>query len=205
MEVIPRETRKITYSTEIRALKKKLRLSDYQKSIIIGGILGDIHLEPNWSKTNYKLSINQCVKQKSYVMWKYKIFNDWVLTKPKLKIQNNSFGFRTISHGDITELRNIFYQNGKKTIPNDIGKYLKNPVSLAVWFMDDGNAIIRNRKIYGYHLNTQSFDGKDNLKLIRAFKEKFGIKWSCEINHGKCRLRIMQKTERDKFASLIKA
>ena len=49
MEVIPRETRKITYSTEIRNLIKKLTLNDHQMAVLIGTILGDGHLEPNWS------------------------------------------------------------------------------------------------------------------------------------------------------------
>src|SRR3989338_1557330 len=134
MQVIPREARKITYSTEIRNLIKRLSLSDYQRAVLIGNILGDGHLEPNWSKTNYKLKINHQLKHKGYVMWEYQVFKDWILTEPKLDKWNNSFQFRTISHREITELRNKFYKDGKKIIPGDINLYLRNPITLAVWF-----------------------------------------------------------------------
>src|SRR3989344_781141 len=99
---IPRETKKITYSAEIRSLIKRLSLSDYQRAVLIGNILGDGHLEPNWSKTNYKLKINHTVQHKDYVAWKYEIFKDWVLTAPKLDSWNNSFQFRTVSHKEIS-------------------------------------------------------------------------------------------------------
>ena len=47
MKIIPREARRITYSTEIRNLKK-LSFSEIQKDIIVGNLLGDGHLCQNW-------------------------------------------------------------------------------------------------------------------------------------------------------------
>ena len=98
MEIIPREARRITYSTQIRDLKKTLHLSYFQKSVIIGSILGDGHFSENWSKTNYRLEVIQSCKQADYVMWKHNILKDWVLSKPNYRKNNNSVRFRTISH-----------------------------------------------------------------------------------------------------------
>ena len=202
MKGIPREARKITYSTDIRNLIKKLVLTADQKAVLVGNILGDGHLEPNWSKTNYKLKINHAVKHKDYLLWKYEIFKEWVLTAPKLDKWNNSFQFRTISHREITELRNKFYQDGKKIIPDDIRDYLKNPLTLAVWFMDDGNAIIYKKKLIGYHINSQSFTTNENKALIRSFSDLYGLHCSLQLNHGKHRIYIPAK-DRDNFKNII--
>ena len=203
MKVIPREARKITYSTEIRNLKKRLTLSHLQKAVIVGSILGDGTLLPNWSKTNYKLRMRQSIKQKEYILWKYKIFKDWTLQKPKYQEVNDSLSFATVSHKEISELRKVFYGCGKKMIPKNISTFLKDPVTLAVWFMDDGNVIRRNGKVYGYHLNTQSFTRQENQNLSEALRRLYGIESLIEINHKKFRLRVMKKDSRERFKALV--
>lgn len=199
MEVIPRETRKITYSTEIRNLIKKLTLNDHQMAVLIGTILGDGHLEPNWSKTNYKLKINHCLKHRNYTFWKYRIFKDWVLTKPKFDRWNNSFQFRTVSHREITKLRNKFYKNGKKIIPRDIRKYLKNPITLAVWFMDDGNI-----KGTAYNINTQSYSKNENKLLAKCLLDLHGITANLEKNHQKYYRLYIPKLSARIFENIVR-
>ena len=201
MEIIPREARRITYSTEIRNLKK-LDLNNIQKAVITGSILGDGYLEPNWSKTNYRLSIGHSIDQKSYVLWKYDIFKNLVLTKPRFKKVNSSFVFRTVSHPEITRLRNIFYKNGKKIIPNNLFDHL-SPLAIAVWFMDDGNLVKTGDKLKGFHLNTQSFSDEDNLK-IKDLLSSIDINCSLERNKGRYRIGIWQKDSREMFIEIIK-
>lgn len=203
MKVIPREVRRITYSTKIRNLKQR-NFSLLQKAVIIGNILGDGSLEWNWSKTNFRLKIEHSEKQKDYLFWKYRILKDLVLTPPKFRSINKSFSFRTISHPEITELEKIFCRNDRKIIPESITEFIKNPIVLAVWFMDDGNIIKRNGKVYGYHLNTQSFTRKENAMLINALKQVYGVESLLENNHGYYRIRIMQKNSREKFRRIIK-
>lgn len=202
-KVIPREVRRITYSTKIRNLKQR-NFSPFQKAVIVGSILGDGNVEWNWSKTNFRLKIEQSEKYKNYVFWKYRVLKKWVLTKPKYHPTNKSFSFKTISHPEITKLAKDFYHNGRKIIPPFIAKFIKNPIVLAVWFMDDGNIIKRNRKVYGYHLNTQSFTRNENKRLIKALKEAHGLESLLENNHGYYRIRIMQKDSREKLRRIIK-
>ena len=204
MKAIPREAKKITYSTFIRNLKKKSFLA-FQKATLVGCLLGDGNAEISWESKNYRLKIEHSVKQKGYVFWKYEIFKDWVLTKPKFCSKNHSVLFRTISHPDITNFGAKFYQNKRKTLPIDeIKIYLANPIVVAVWFMDDGNVIKRNGKVYGYHLNSQSYTYEENLFLQSILRKIYGIKFSLEVNHGKHRLRIMREDERKKFEEIIK-
>ncbi len=204
MKIIPREAKRITYSTEIRNLKKRLYFNEDQKAIIIGSILGDGNLELNWSKTNYRLRVSHSNKQIDYLMWKYNILKKWVLTEPKKYIPTNSISFSTISHNEITNFGNLFYKKSKKIIPESIEKLIDNPLVLAIWYMDDGNIIKRGDKVYGYHLNTQSFTKEENLKLIAALKNIYNINASIELNKGKHRIRFMQKDSRNTFTAVIK-
>ena len=202
MKVIPREAKRITYSTEIRNLKKRLKLSDFQRSVVIGSLLGDGCLCENWSKTNFRFKVEHSPKQSAYVVWKYRALSEWVLTKPRMT--KTSVGFRTVSHPEFTELRKAFYKNSTKVVPRQIDEFLKKPLIMAVWFMDDGNAIFRNGRVYGYHLNTQSFTKAENERLAKSLKRIYAIEANLEKNHGKWRLRIMKEGSRSRFVKLIK-
>jgi len=109
---------------------------------LIGTLLGDGSLVANAHGKNYRLQIEHQKKQKSYLEWKYRVFERWCLSPPKFRVKTNSWYFRTISHPIFTEYRSLFYQAfyqaKKKIIPKEIETLLTNPVSLAVWYMDDG-------------------------------------------------------------------
>lgn len=111
--VIPREAGRITYSTNIRKLKL-LPLNDIQRAVAIGSILGDGNLSSNWSNTNYRLKISHSIKQTDYILWKYEILKDFVLTKPCVYKKTKSISFRTISHNEFTKFYKLFYSFGKK-------------------------------------------------------------------------------------------
>ena len=200
--VIPREAGRITYSTKIRK-QKLVSFNDLQKAVVVGSILGDGNLSANWSKTNYRLKISHSVKQTDYVLWKYVILKNFVFTKPSVYKKTNSISFRTISHKDLTEYYKIFYPRGNKVIPKNIKDLVKNPITVAVWFMDDGNIRKMNKKTYGYYLNTQSFSLNDNRILIEALKYNFGISSMIMENHKKYRIYIGSEGK-EKFSQLIK-
>lgn len=202
MRAIPREAGRVTYSTEIRSLKK-VPFTAMQKAPVIGSILGDGCLCENWSKTNYRLFINHCIEQKDYVWWKYDILKNYILSEPRYYARNNSLTIRTISHSELSELRNTFYKNKQKIIPQNIQEFLVDPRVLAIWFMDDGNAIVRNMKNVGYHINTQSFTLEENELLAKCLYELYGIEVILEINHGKYRLAIWKQDSRNKIRSLL--
>lgn len=202
MKVIPREAGRITYSTNIRRLKLLL-LNNVQKAVVIGSILGDGNLSGNWSKTNYRLKISHSIKQSEYILWKYEMLKDFVLTKPQVYEKTKSISFRTISHHDFTEFYKLFYPRGKKVIPSNIEELVKNPLTIAIWFMDDGNIRKKKAKIYGYYLNTQSFSLSENIILIQVLKNNFDIDSMVMKNKGKYRIYI-GVSGKDKFSKLIK-
>jgi len=200
---IPREAGRATYSTNIRALKR-IPMTALQKAVITGSLLGDACVHSNWSKTNYRLQVRHSRDQEAYVLWKHKIFEDFVLTPPKSYERTRSVWFRTISHPDITKLHEVFYRDGKKIIPSDIHHRIKDPLVMAIWFMDDGNAVVRKSILCGYHLNSQSFSKAENERLVDAIAKAHGIECTVERNHAYYRLAIWRKASRERFAHLVR-
>src|SRR3989344_611605 len=203
MKTIPREARRVTYSSKIRVLKT-IPFNEVQRAIIAGCVLGDGYLESNWSKTNYRLNLSHSSEQKEYLLWKISIFRKWIISEPYYHKGTNSFRARTISHPELTLLRQVFYRDGKKTITDGVLKFLNNPQVIAVWFMDDGNVVRtkHDNHIHVYHLNTQSFSENENEILKCALNKIYGLKCTVQNNHGYCRIFIRAQS-REKFRTII--
>jgi hypothetical protein len=202
MEVTPREVKGMkssTWSKEIRELHKKLRMNSFQEAVLIGTLLGDGSLVANAYGKNYRLRIEHQKAQKEYVEWKYHVFKEWCLSKPKFRIKTNSWYFRTISHPVFTRYRNLFYQEGRKIVPKRIDLLLRDPISLAVWFMDDGGiqADKRNPSI-----STHSFTKRENLLLRKVLWQNFGIETNLNWD-GKGNRLYIPKRSLKRFVSLI--
>ena len=127
-------------------------LTQVQRSIIVGSILGDGSLRRQEGRKNALLEINHAFQSKKYVDWKYRALRTLVSTPPKARKGNGkrvAYRFTTLSRPEIAEFYERFYKKGRKRIPN---KIVLTPLVLAVWFMDDGS---KERK--GIYLNTQQF------------------------------------------------
>ena len=159
--------------------KNLLALAKDQQDVLIGTILGDGNIRI--LKKEAFLTVSHGEKQKDYVFWKYNVFQNWVLTKPRKEIRQYyknrerslvSWRFSTISHPEITRYYKLFYPKGKKAIPSLINSILISPLTLAVWYMDDGS-----RKPYGKgaFLHTQSFSVSDQKRLIESLWKNFAI------------------------------
>jgi len=139
-------------------------LTQFQKSIIIGSILGDGYLRIVPKRKNAFLEINHSFNQKDYVDWKYKALKSISASPPKMRRCNGqriAYRFHTKQSSALTAIYRKFYQNGKKIIPQSI---TLDPISLAVWFMDDGSKC-RKSDVY---LNTQKFSIDEQKILIRS-------------------------------------
>jgi membrane-bound lytic murein transglycosylase len=193
---------------ELREKKKKLKLKKRQKEIVIGLMLGDGCLETQNNGRTYRLKVEQSVRHKEYVDWLYKNFQEFVNTVPKKREKEAfgkkviNYGFSTLSVGNLRFFAQQFYKDtvkGKK-IPVLIKRYL-TPLSMAVWFMDDGQ--IKSKKHRALLINTQCFSKRDLRKLQKALKEKFGIKTSLKKEPTGWRLYFLSETVA-KFVKLIK-
>jgi recombination protein RecA len=169
-------------------------LTGTQRSIIVGGLLGDGAMR---CKANALLEINHGIRQKFYVDWKYRQLANLVTTPPKFRRGNGAriaYRFTTRSLPELTPLFKWFYSDKHKVVPKDLAL---DPLSLAVWFMDDGCK--SHRALY---LNTQQFDLESQLRLVEILRDKWGVK--ATLNRDKHYLRIRIAVESvSKFRGLV--
>lgn len=172
--------------------------------ILIGLLLGDIHASRASSK-NTRFLFEQGEVHSSYLLHLYDLFKDYCKTEPKSssrfdKRVNKSYSrikFSTLSSPVFNYYYDLFYLNGNKIIPVNLGELL-TARSLAYWAMDDGN-----KTGTGFRLNTQSFTKDENLFLIKVLKDTFDL--DCTINtHSKDLYRIYITTKSmPKFKDLV--
>lgn len=174
-------------------------LNQFQKSMIIGTILGDGYLRIVPGRQNAFLEINHTVNQKEYVMWKYEILKGIRAGAPKERNGNGgrkAIRFHTRQSEELTTIHFDFYQNGEKIIPKDLKL---DPLILAVWFMDDGSRCSES----DVYLNTQQFNDKNQKILLKALRD---IGLDASLNKDKEYKRIrFYKSSVPKLFSLIKA
>lgn len=201
---------------ELREYKKGLNLSEIQESLLIGSMLGDGNLRITGENTEANFTVDHSEDQKDYVFWKYEIMEKWVLTPPKRVTRTYhkdpsretiSWRFLTISHPEFTRFYDLFYREDgpketEKVLPESIKELLEDPLSLAVWFMDDGTK--SGESIF---LNTQNFTRKEQEGLIECLKENFGVEGRINIHshwEGKTFYRIRINTSSlERFFGLL--
>lgn len=193
-------------SNSIEDYKLGLKLSDYQRQIIIGLLLGDGHLETQNNGRTYRLKIEHTYWQKEYTEWLYQIFKDWVLTSPQEKyqvvngVQYKKIWFSTISHGAFRFYAQQFYRHKHKILPKLIHKWL-SPMVLAIWFMDDGST--KSKQHRALILNTQSFTVLELRRLIGVIKDRFNIEMTLRKQRNRHQLLVASQTV-GKFVEIIK-
>jgi recombination protein RecA len=134
-----------------------MNLTKRQTALLIGTILGDAFLQKT-GKHNARLRFEHSAAQKEYIVWKASVFGRLFSSKPKyLERKHPKTGavYKYYRHQSEStpifgEWHKVFYVNGGKKIPKNIETLLKNPLSLAVWYMDDGYYYAKDRNSYIY-------------------------------------------------------
>src|SRR5260370_8368620 len=99
--------------------------------LLIGTLLGDGYLDK--TTKGYSLRIHHGIAQKEYVDYKYQLIKSFVNSAPK--ISGKAYYFRTVSHPDLTFLRNNFYIHQKKVLPKNLLEENFNALSFAIWII----------------------------------------------------------------------
>ncbi len=189
---------------------RQIYISSFQREIINGTVLGDGRIECRSKGIRVfpitaRLRIHQGEKQRDYIFWKYAILENLVLQEPRrimcgknIKDGSNyySWYFHTVTTEFFGELYQQFYFNGYKIVPRNILDIL-TPLSLAVWYMDDG-CFSQKTAI----LNTQNFSFREQKILKKSLEGKFNLKVTVNKDRDKWRLRI-KKDYFSRFRSLV--
>lgn len=155
-----------------------MELSNRQKDILLGTLLGDGCLEKNGRYV--RLRIDHSGKQGEYVKWKYLAFRNIAANKPRLseiydrrtsKIYKH-WRFDTQSLPCLEKHKSLFYRKGQKIVPMNISYLLKSRLTLAVWFMDDG---YNRNDCSAMYFNTQAYSLNEQMLLQKCLKFNFGL------------------------------
>lgn len=166
-------------------INKAIEMTDRQRSIILGSLLGDASLR----KTNINpiFTCEHGIKQLEYCKWKAKELESlgakFSISKRKTIDKRTGLYYesavcRLPANPVLLPIYNNLYKNGKKTITSE---YLEsfNELSLAVMFMDDGSF-----KGSSINIATNCFEEDELLLLSGFFKDRFNLTFHINSNHS---------------------
>nr|QVG61541.1 hypothetical protein [Rhizoctonia sp.] len=167
-------------------------LTEYQKEVIFGTMLGDATAEKSQLNGNTRLRFYMSNVNQDLIFHLYSIFKPFVRTAPKEVTRKQSkltgkihtdIRFSTLKYPMFNWLIDDFYvkdlHNNIKIVPLNAYEKL-TAVGLAFLIMDDGSFNITKGHLV---ICTDSFSKEDVLRLIHILNSKFGL--SCGlINHG---------------------
>lgn len=172
-------------------------------------ILGDAYLQKT-GKSNARLRLEHSSKQAEYIYWKYEqlknlfqyVPRELERKHPKTGKVNHYVRLQSHSSPILGKVRRQFYDdNNKKQLPKNVNAVLDSPITIAVWYMDDGYYDKRDKSA---HIYLQAFDHKNIKRLVDAFHEQHGIvpKWYCRPDRNACQLNFTGK-QKDKLLQLV--
>ena len=157
-----------------------MKLTQTQEAILLGTILGDGYLQKTGAK-NARLRLEHGEAQKEYLLWKGQKLSRMFLGKPvylerKHPKTNHVYKYwrwQSNSTPILGKWHSLFYQSGKKYLPEKLVEILCQPLALAVWYMDDGCFYHNNYNRYSMiYLGRVSFEEAKNAEeaISRNFK-----------------------------------
>ncbi len=156
-------------------------LSADLKNILVGLLLGDLYARKQKRNVNAWLCFEQGLVHETYLFHLYDLFKSYCQSAPKTsnRLPDKRTGkiytrvtFTTCSLPCFNELHELFYPEGVKSIPKNIGDLL-TPLGLAYWICDDGGFCKTSRRVT---LNTQSFTLEEVNLLVKTLIDKWSLK-----------------------------
>lgn len=170
---------------------KLIIITSRQEEIIRGSLLGDA-----WIEKGGAVGMAHGKKQFEYIEWLSAqlrpYFGDVVFNKTCKRI-------RSCSHEFGKNLYKEYYPDKTKRVNLGILNKLTD-LSIAVWFMDDGQVLPSGAQS---RLATCSFTEKENTIIVNYFYERWGISGSVRT-YGGYRYIYFNKENTNKLVSLIR-
>lgn len=146
-----------------------ITVSDRQMEILAGSLLGDAYISKRGA-----IQIEQGENQRKYLLWKHKELKSIVSGKisqvfrKKKGLTHSSYRF--FSKQYFRPWRKVMYRSGRKIIPASVLELI-TPLSLSVWYMDDGC----KKNNYTSIISTDGFSNASLQKLRGMLQEKWFI------------------------------
>jgi len=158
-------------------------LSDFQKSVIFGTLLGDASISYN-RKTMQLVSVHG-QNQLDYIRIKQVIFKG-SLYKCRGGYLPEKFLWRVHSPSidDLDDIFNVCYKNSKKSVSVEWLNRI-DAIGLAMWYMDDGSITSNRGRSKCALFHTEGFSKEECKLIVSWFDKSWGIKSSVYTNGAK--------------------
>lgn len=174
------------YFRESLKINKPKQLSQFQREVLIGTMLGDSSMRIG-AGINPIVTCAHGLKQKEYCEYKTTIFQN-LGAICKYHKRNKSDKRNGIYYEDYTmyipanpellESYKLFYINNKKVIPTELFSDFTK-VSLAFMYMDDGSKVGK----HGYCIATNCFSLNELSMFKKMLKDKFDLDTTIQKRH----------------------
>jgi len=183
------------------------RLSSFQWEVVLGGLMGDGALSPTRSGHGARFRIGHGPKQAQYADWKASLFTNIGSSR---SVNESGAVFHDLPPlPELAELREAVYVGGRKVFNHEYLKAL-TPLSLALWYMDDGGFTVRAK---GVQERTRGGSGRSEIcveamesttrqRLCDHLADTWGIRPRLIERAGKAVL-VFPKDETAKLHALI--
>ena len=184
-------------------------LSGFQWQVILGGLMGDGALSRTRSGHGARYRFGHGAKQMGYGDWKASLFAN--LNCGRWVRADGAVFYDVQPLPELAELRQAMYIGGKKVLSEDYLKRL-TPLSLALWYMDDGN---HSERAKGLQARTRQGSGRMEIcvaaieatsrqRLVDYLADTWGIHPQLRVR-GALQQPVMtfSKEESVKFHALV--
>ena len=179
------------------------RLSGFQTEVVLGGLMGDGALSKSRSGHSARFRWGHGAKQADYGDWKASLFAN-------INVSRSTNDKGAVFHDcqplpELAELRQAVYMDdGRKFLSDDYLKAL-SPLSLAVWYMDDGSFTKRAKDGSGRsEICVQAFTPGSQERLVDYLAHTWGLQVRLSVRGARQQAFIVfPKDETTKLHALI--
>jgi recombination protein RecA len=183
------------------------RLSEFQHEALRGTLMGDGCLSRRARArlpelTGVSLRMGHGAKQTQYLDWKVSLFGNIPVSRTTNEKGAVFADFTPMV--ELAELRNeVYSEGGKKNFSWDYLKRL-TPLSLALWYMDDGHLAVRNEAETSARIEicVQAMTPETRLRLVDYLHDTWDLDVRLSSKRGKTVL-ILGKLAAEEFQAIV--
>lgn len=162
------------------------KLTDLQKQIIVGTVLGGSSLIRPPTGKNYYLAMRDA--DPLWLLYKIEEL-EGCFKSTRLIQDGKTYRCNSICAEAFTELHDHMYRDGKRSVSEEVLSPLRD-IGLAVWFLDGGGKTGRDKK--NIYLNTTKF-GTAGTQVILDYFNSMSL--ACNLNQSNGRIRVVFSVE----------
>ena len=186
-------------------------LSDQQWQVVLGGLMGDGALSPSRiaGSLGTRFRMGHGAKQVDYLDWKASLFANVPMTR---HVNARGAAFVDLTPlPELAELRESVYIGGKKVLSEEYLKAL-TPLSLGIWYMDDGSYTERAK---GLQERTREGSGRITIcveamsegsptRLVEHLAATYGVEAKLVLSGARQKaVLVFDKDNTERFQRLV--